>query len=54
MILDNKQLEEAKKKAIWMNEHAKLKLIENLFDTLADYRAKYQATEEYVKNGRQS
>ena len=53
MILSEEQQADAKRKALFMNEYALRKLVENLFDTLECYRASYRGTEAYVK-GRQS
>ena len=53
MILTEEQQADAKRKALFMNEYALRKLVENLFDTLECYRASYRGTEAYVK-GRQS
>ena len=53
MILSEEQQREAQRKYVFQNEYALRKLIDNLFDTLEDYKTKFQSTEAYVK-GRQS
>jgi hypothetical protein len=54
MILTDEQMQAIKIKYLYQNEFALRKTIDNLLETVADYKAKYQATADYIKNGRQS
>ena len=53
MILTEEQQADAKRRALFLNDRALRKLVDDLFDTLECYRNAYRGTEEYVK-GRQS